>query len=113
MPALAVSYSLQTDIKREPEIQPCRVVDELGEIAIASIKRVSERRHPGRILGTLAPATPQIAQLDCAVSPHSPDELVWRDEGAFRAVARYAVIDACFRVLISITNRYFAWPLRA
>ena len=41
--------------QREPEIQPDRIADELGGVAIASVKRVSGRRHPGQISDPPAP----------------------------------------------------------
>src|SRR5208337_5356584 len=54
----------------EPEIQPDRIADELGGIAIASIERVSGRRHPAQISDYPGSAKPEAAQLDGAsVSP--------------------------------------------
>jgi hypothetical protein len=45
----------------EPEIQPDRVADEFGGEAIASIKRVSEHRHPEPISDDLASAKQEAA----------------------------------------------------
>src|SRR5271165_3809984 len=55
--------------QREPEIQPDRVTDELGGVAIARVKRVSRRRHPARIADLGTSAKPDVAQLDGAVRP--------------------------------------------
>ena len=45
--------------QREPKIQPNRIADELGGVAIASVKRVSGRRHPRQIFDRSAFAKPQ------------------------------------------------------
>ena len=47
--------------QQEPEIQPNRVADELGGVAIACIKRVSGRRHWARIPDLATPAKPDVA----------------------------------------------------
>ena len=54
--------------QREPEIQPDRIADELGGVAIASVKRVSGRRHSGQISDHPNSAKPEAAQLDGADS---------------------------------------------
>src|SRR5208337_3550317 len=54
--------------QREPEIQPDRIADELGGIAIASIERVSGRRHPAQISDYPGSAKPEAAQLDGALA---------------------------------------------
>src|SRR5271166_1554976 len=52
--------------QREPEIEPDRVTDQLRRVAMASINRVSGRRHLGQISDRLGPAKPDAPQLDGA-----------------------------------------------
>jgi hypothetical protein len=53
--------------QREPKIQPDRIADQLSGIAIASIERISARRHPGWISDHLGSAKPGATQLDGAI----------------------------------------------
>src|ERR1700742_1153421 len=50
----------------KPKIQPDRIADQLSGIAIASIERISARRHPGWISDHLGSAKLGAAQLDGA-----------------------------------------------
>src|SRR5271165_4875192 len=74
--------------QREPEIQPDRIADELGGIAIACIKRVSGRRHPAQISDYPGSAKPEAAQLDGA--SRMPFELLSRLEFSAMATSRAA-----------------------
>jgi hypothetical protein len=53
--------------QRKSKIQPDRITDELSGVAIASVDRVSERRHPGQIPDHPSTAKPKAAQLDGAL----------------------------------------------
>jgi hypothetical protein len=73
----------------EPEIQPDRVADEFGGVAIASEKRVSVRRHPGQISDHPGFAKPNGAQLDGARGTVSAAEIALSDGGLSLPIARY------------------------
>jgi hypothetical protein len=55
-----------TQAQRKPKIQPDRIADHLGGVAIASIKWLSVRHHPKQISEDADASKPQALRLDGA-----------------------------------------------